>query len=276
MADLLRTAGCFKGFNKAVSITLVEKSQRLMGVQQQRLKDFPIDIAWEESLPKTLAKTPLIMANEFLDALPICQYIYLGGTWRERMVGLDKSGFQFVASPQAVDPALLPEWLKEQPPEEGDILELSPATDSVVDQICSLILQGKGAACLIDYGYRHHAYGDSFQALCNHDYVDVFDAPGSADLTAHVNFARIVEIAEERGLKVYGTVTQGDFLRGMSIEHLAVLMMQQAEANNVAISPIKWGLERLIDPAQMGDLFKVVILMHPDGPTPKPFVGDHD
>ena len=276
MADLLRTAGYFEGFNSKTHVHMIEKSKRLRAIQKEAFEEFPFKPQWHDTLPSFSGRAPVVVANEFLDALPINQYVYANDGWHERMVGLKEGNLAFVAAPTPTDPKLIPAWVEEEEPEEGDILELSPAVDAAVDSLCSLLLKGKGLACLIDYGYGEHSLGDSFQAVKRHQYQDVLEEPGTADLTAHVNFARIVEQAEARGLMVYGAVTQRDFLVGLGIEALADLFILQAQENNVAASPIRWGLNRLISPEEMGTLFKVIILAHPDLPTIKPFVGPND
>ena len=93
--------------------------------------------------------------------------------------------------------------------------------------------------------------------------VDPFATPGEADLTAHVDFATLARIAESRGVRHVGTVGQGDFLRALGIDlrtrSLATHSPERAEQ-------IEADRLRLVDPNQMGTLFKVMGLVAADWP----------
>jgi len=91
--------------------------------------------------------------------------------------------------------------------------------------------------------------------LKDHKKVDVFDHPGQADLTAHVDFEMLSQVAKANGADLMGVEMQGDWLRAMGIDvRLEALQMKNpAEANT-----LKRQYDRLVDDAQMGTLFKVM------------------
>jgi SAM-dependent MidA family methyltransferase len=130
-----------------------------------------------------------------------------------------------------------------------------------------LVAQG-GALLLIDYGYEQTSLGDSFQAVSRHAYVDPLAAPGEADLTAHVDFAALARAARARGAKVMGPVTQAQFLLQLGIERRAETLSKKATPEQA--QSIIDAFERLtgVDDArrQMGQLFKVMAVTHPDMP----------
>jgi SAM-dependent MidA family methyltransferase len=120
-----------------------------------------------------------------------------------------------------------------------------------------------GAALIIDYGYARAAAGDSFQAMNQHEFVDPLASPGEADLTAHVNFAVLSQLAVEMGLQSHPITQQGEFLRSLGLDQRAA---QLAKASPEAVGKIISERDRLAAPDQMGHLFKVLGVRHPDMP----------
>ena len=119
---------------------------------------------------------------------------------------------------------------------------------------------------MIDYGYAQASAGETLQALRGHAHVDTLQAPGEADLTAHVNFDALARVARQRGARVYGPVVQRDFLRRLGAEARAVSLCRGADDSTRG--RVLAGLQRLIDPMQMGTLFKVMCVTHPAWPEP--------
>ena len=204
----------------------------------------------------------LIVANEFLDALPVRQLVKTTDGWRERMVASEGDRFIPVAGNQPMD-AALPEARRQAP--DGTIIETCPGAAAVVYEIAGRLLEQGGAALLIDYGHDALREGSTLQAVREHRMVDPFILPGEADLTAHVDFATLSMIAQSRGVKWLGTVPQGRWLRELGIETRAENLATFAPQHASAIHAAK---DRLIGEGQMGLLFKVMGLAAsnwPDG-----------
>ncbi|MBM3595178.1 MAG: class I SAM-dependent methyltransferase, partial [Alphaproteobacteria bacterium] len=157
----------------------------------------------------------LIVGNEFLDALPVRQLVNTEQGWRERMVGLQEGRFAFVAGDKAMDSAV-PEAIRQVRP--GTIVETCPGAAAAVYEIAGRLLKQGGAALLIDYGHEAPRTGSTLQALRQHRMVDPLAMPGEADITAHVDFAALAPVAQSRGARWLGTVTQGRWLRQLGIE----------------------------------------------------------
>ncbi|HIA81178.1 MAG TPA: hypothetical protein EYO02_03555 [Rhodospirillales bacterium] len=102
----------------------------------------------------------------------------------------------------------------------------------------------------------------TFQAVRNHEYSDPLEAPGLTDLTAHVDFEAIKQVAEKKGVRVSGPVTQGAFLRRIGIEKRAEKLMNVATPRQKR--DIETSVKRLIDDNEMGRLFKVMALSYPE------------
>ena len=121
---------------------------------------------------------------------------------------------------------------------------------------------------MIDYGYMSPLFGDTFQAVKNHAYADILAEPGEADLTSHVNFARLSDLARDLNPRL---TTQGRFLRQMGIEMRAQVLEKSATPEQA--KELKAGLNRLIHADQMGNLFKVLAISHPAYLEPAGFEG---
>lgn len=243
MADALRATAKLAGFHDAAQIHLIEMSEMLQQKQREALAGY--DVSWHEELSGLPDNVPLILlANEFLDALPIRQFEFRDGRWQERVIGLgDGDALAF---------GLVPADGVDKAGQEGDMCETCPAALQVVQQICARLTQQGGAALLIDYGYTQ-GHGDTLQALKNHDYVDVLSHVGEADITAHVDFAALAAVD---GAHVHGPVTQGAFLQRLGIAQRAAMLRQNATEEQA--EAIDAALKRLTAPEEMGELFKVV------------------
>ena len=268
MADALRALAVAADFRSALRVHLVETSPALRAIQARTLA--AAAPTWHESLDSVPAGPFLLVANEFLDALPIRQFERRGGRWHERRVGLapDGSTLAFVLDPTpGASAALLPERLATAP--DGSVAEICPAALALASDLGRRLVADRGAALLIDYGHAESACGDTLQAVRQHKYHPVLGAPGGADLTAHVDFEAFAAAARAAGARICGPVTQGDFLRSLGIELRAQQLLRNASAKMGAT--IRSGVRRLIDSDEMGTLFKVLALTDPALPTPAGF-----
>ncbi len=200
----------------------------------------------------------LCVANEFFDALPIRQLVKTAEGWRERLVACQDTLFLPVVGNTVFDPIIPPDL---RGAADGSILETSPASISTMRGLARRVATQGGAALVIDYGYEGPAIGDTLQAVRGHAYANPFEAPGEADLTAHVDFATLAEAARAEGARVHGPVSQRDFLRALGIDARAERLGGDA----------KVARDRLVDAEQMGELFGVIAIVHPDWPEPAGF-----
>lgn len=260
MTDAMRAMTAVPGFLDAADLHLVETSPVLAAEQQKRL-----DASWHETLDQVPEGPMLLVANEFFDALPIRQFEMTtregGKSWCERCVSVQGGELAFATGAQA-------ENLKAQGA-PGDIFETSPASIAVMEEIAGRMRDDKGSALIIDYGHVAPGLGDTLQAIRDHQYADVLEQPGGADLTAHVDFAALEEAAVKAGAIVHGPLTQGRFLKALGIEERAQKLAKVA--NPGQRSEMATALKRLTDAAAMGDLFKVMAVTDPNAPQPAGF-----
>jgi NADH dehydrogenase [ubiquinone] 1 alpha subcomplex assembly factor 7 len=157
---------------------------------------------------------------------------------------------------------------------KGSIAEICPAGFTIAGEIAAAVRAQGGAALIIDYGTVTSAPGDSLQAMAKHEYVDVFKDPGTADITAHVDFAALARAAQtvEKDGAIFGPVTQGRFLHALGITARAAKLKHQASPAKA--DEIDRALKRLTNEDEMGNLFKLLCLASTNGPIPAGFEED--
>lgn len=268
MRDAVRALTGIPGGTGPAGIHLVEISPALRQIQRQALEGH--DVTWHTGLDDLPDGPSLILANEFYDALPTRQFLRGQDGWHERLVGRGEQerSLQFLTGP-LLDPGPLiaPEVLAAALP--GDIVEHSPARLGHVTALAQRLAAQGGAALIIDYGPTRSTAGDSLQAVRGHEPAAPLAEPGEADLTTHVDFASLAGAARRAGANIYGPVTQRAFLRALGIEIRANALL--AAASPAQHRHITTALDRLIAPDQMGTLFKVLAITHPEAPAPAGF-----
>ena len=249
MADALRAiARVAPDFGRALQVHLVENSLALRAVQAARL-----NAVWHERVEDIPSGPIILLANEFLDALPIRQFIRRG-SWRERHVGHGK----FVELPTEIG---LPDDA------EGAVREICEPAVALIRYVSTRIASEGGAALFLDYGPAESGEGSSLQALRDGAPCDPLAEPGTADLTAHVDFAALVRAAH--GVAVHGPEPQGKFLARLGLFQRTAILAQTLALQ--AAARMRDGASRLAEPDGMGRLFKALALCHPSLPQPPGF-----
>lgn len=258
MADMLRAAARMPGFLDAVTIHMVETSPALRQAQATALAAYP-NVTWHDTLTDVPDGQLLLVANEFLDALPIHQLVRTDKGWREKLVvwDIDADKPAFGLSPGASPVERFLSDAVRQDAVEGEVAEVSPASLAVTGEIADRLSNGI-AALIIDYGYRDSAPGDTLQAVKAHQFTDALENIGEADLTAHVDFAAVGRAAAQKGISVHGPIHQRDLMIDLGALHRRDALL--ARATPAQAKAIKSGVQRLIDPKEMGTLFKVMAL----------------
>jgi NADH dehydrogenase [ubiquinone] 1 alpha subcomplex assembly factor 7 len=279
MADALRaTGGVAPAFKAALKLHLIETSPRLRAVQAERLPG----AEWHDGLD-TLPEQPLLLlANEFLDALPIRQFVRRGGRWLERFVA---DGRFLECAARSPPPHPLPQGegenfgLNSPPPLAGGggaegavgntVYELNEPALAIASALGNRLSARPGAALFLDYGPEHSAPGDSLQALSKGQPAFPLANPGTADLTAHVDFAAFAAAARNAGAAAHGPIPQGLFLTRLGLfQRTDRLARSRPPAHASAMIE---AARRLAEPNRMGRLFKALALCGPGCPTPPGF-----
>jgi NADH dehydrogenase [ubiquinone] 1 alpha subcomplex assembly factor 7 len=257
MADALRAAARAPGFRDAARIHLVERSAKLRAKQRETLKGELV--TWHDELEGVPAGAAIVIANEFLDALPVRQWVKTDRGWIERAVDVDAGGaFRFTRG--TARDLELPLAVAADAT-EGAIFETSPAVIGWTRNLANRLVEHGGAALTIDYGHAKTAVGDTLQAVKGHRFHDPLADPGEADVTAHVDFEAVAIAAREMGAKVFGPTPQGAWLARLGITVRAARLAagkDEAKANE-----IEGAVQRLIAADGMGSLFKVLAFTQP-------------
>jgi NADH dehydrogenase [ubiquinone] 1 alpha subcomplex assembly factor 7 len=258
MADVLRATKGVPGFHAAAQVVLVEASPVLRDRQAETLSTYAS--SWTDRI-ETLPEGPLfLVANEFLDALPIRQFQHGPQGWQERLIGLRDDALTFGLSaplPQVPDTPAFRQSAK------GALVEDNLPARVAVAAVAGRLARHGGIAYWIDYG-GWRSQGDTLQALRQHEPDEPLAHPGEADLTAHVDFEPLAALAQ-----AFAYDTQGAVLSRLGIDARAERLAQNLTG---AALESHWAAHRrLTDPAEMGSLFKVLAMTSAGAPPPPGF-----
>ena len=241
----------------SIEIAIIETNPHLMDLQRIALKGENIEWFDEFSLfVKEQLKAPtIIIANEFFDCLPIKQFVKANNIWHERHIGFGMNGELSFGLGPAIGAKIGPKIDNNTANREnGEIYEFAPQLQNNMREIFSALEKFSGAALIVDYGYFNEYSGDTLQALRGHKKVSVLENCGNSDITAHVDFNAIEEIAKTHENLDFKVQTQSEFLCKYGI----IARAQKLIATNLEKrNGIEQDLERLIGLDQMGELFKV-------------------
>lgn len=241
MEGILKTFKKIPNFYAVCKLHFVEINPTFQRLQKEKISGFG-EVYHYTSLDflEKIKQPVFLIANEFFDALPVHQYVEKEGGWYEVGVELDSQN----KLKYAYHPC---ENMLES-------VEFQPDTVKIIECISEHIKHWGGAALIIDYGYWE-GQGDTVQAIYKHRHVGVFDYPGEADISVHVNFKNIALQCNKRGLQ-YNIQTQRQFLLDFGIQ----LRLEQvcSQVDSVQSSLIRQSVDRLVNPAAMGHLFKVL------------------
>jgi NADH dehydrogenase [ubiquinone] 1 alpha subcomplex assembly factor 7 len=265
MSDALRAARIVPDFRAALDVTLIETSPALANVQYEALLTSGAPIAWAATLAEAPEGPAIILANEFLDALPVRQFVRRGGAWRERTVRLDEAGRMAFGLAKDPEPSIRVEA------DEGAVLEVNAIAHRFMFELGARLVRQGGAALFVDYGHGATAIGETLQAVRAHRYVDPLVDPGEADITAHVDFAAMARSARAAGAAVHGPIDQGDFMRALGIDMRTRALAERAPPERA--EEFEVARRRLVGKAdgEMGATFKAMAVTNRSVPPPPGF-----
>ncbi len=241
---------------------ILEVSPDLRQRQQQTLAALPEDlrrrVQWRDCWPDDVRG--VILANEVLDALPFHRLRHTGGQWFQGGVSQGMQGWQWDYRPleniSLTDG--LPDMKDFPDPYETEVCPLAEGWMATL--AASLTM---GCAILIDYGFPsreyYHPQRSNGTLMCHyrhHAHGDVFLYPGLQDITAHVDFTRLARVARHHGLKVKSWQNQARWLIDEGIIQQLEISRSVENPDYTALSAV----QTLLSPAEMGELFKVLVL----------------
>jgi SAM-dependent MidA family methyltransferase len=242
---------------------ILELSGELRARQRQTIGDRAPHllprVVWLEQLPGRF--DGLVLANEVLDAMPAHLVLWNEEAIAERGVAVDAGQFIWrdrPASGRLLEQAQL--LAAECPLTPAYLSEVSLLAPAWVAQWAAIL--GRGALLLIDYGFPrreyYHPQRDSGTLMCHyrhHAHGEPFYLPGLQDITAHVEFTAIVEAGCAAGLDLLGYSTQANFLFNCG---LTEVLARTPVSEPLRYLPVANAVQKLVSPAEMGELFKVI------------------
>jgi SAM-dependent MidA family methyltransferase len=247
---------------------IVEVSGELRARQEKLLRDFP-QVSWLESFPESFSG--VVIGNEVLDAMPVQLVVKTDTGWKERGIGLSGlSAKKFVYRDRPADPALIEQIPDADLLPEGYLTEVHPTAAGFMKSLAQMLLAGHrnsglgGAALLIDYGFPAHEYylaqrrnGTLMCHYRHHAHDDPLYLPGLQDITAHVDFTAMARTAIENGLEMLGYTSQAAFLIDAGIGDI---LLRTPPSEAARYLPQANAVQKLVSPAEMGELFKVLMV----------------
>ncbi|MHB1083922.1 MAG: class I SAM-dependent methyltransferase [Thiobacillus sp.] len=236
-----------------VSADLRDRQQETLARALPHLVD---RVHWLDALPTDF--NGVMLGNEVLDALPVDLVHWTADAPLVRGVILEGEHFAWQDRP-ITDPLLRAraDALNLAP---GYLSEINLAADALIASLAACL--DRGLILMIDYGFGEREYyhpqrhmGTLRAHYRHHALDDPFYLPGLCDLTAHVDFSALAQASVAAGLDLMGYASQASFLLNAG---LTDLLMQVSPTDAAAYLPQANAVQRLISPAEMGDLFKVI------------------
>ncbi|XP_060081637.1 protein arginine methyltransferase NDUFAF7, mitochondrial-like [Ylistrum balloti] len=293
--DMLRTFAQFPAFGEKVSLHLVEVSPKMSQLQEEKLTGNPgkvvegdVDnveppyktaksrhgpnVSWYKDLREVPKGFSCYIANEFFDALPIFKFHKTEEGWREVMIdvntrksnedeiaaGKADADFKYVLAGGQTFPAKA--FLKHiEPNDPRNHVEVSPVSGVVVMELAKRIEEEGGFSLITDYGHDGDKT-DTFRAFKNHKQHNALKDPGTADLTADVDFAYLKSMAEPIA-RVFGPVSQSEFLHNMGILARLKILIKNSKDEETAKTLLSQ-YHMLTHPEKMGIRFKFMALLN--------------
>lgn len=241
---------------------ILDVSANLRDRQRESMKEaLPSEVfsrvRWLDALPEKL--TGVVIGNEVLDAIPVQIVQWQNGRWQKRGVAYDQT---FIWQNRPVQDHALVERIDTSQLPEGYITEVCPAAQGLIASLGSMLQ--KGLMIFLDYGFSareyYHPQRHQGTLMCHFQHYahdDPFVYPGLQDITAHVDFTAMAEAALNSGLNCAGYTTQAQFLMNCGILQLLEEVSPEDQARYL---PMVAAVQKLLSPAEMGELFKVLAL----------------
>ena len=259
LIDILRITKTLDNFHNYLNIHLIEKNKNLINRQKQNLKLNKFEnicLKWHNDFINIDHRPSIIFANEFLDCLPIRQFIKKNHNWYEKIVNYNqKTKNFFYQHLQVNNKKILKKLLKYK---KNNIAELSEPRENYFKKICDFVSKSSGSIIIIDYGYKEFQEKSSLQSVFNHQPSNLLDNLGKQDITSLVDFNTLIDIAKNYSLNIDTFCNQKEFLLANGI-----LDRKKKIINSCAIKQkriIEYECDRLINEKQMGLTFKFLIL----------------
>jgi len=251
MLQIINSAKKFKKFYNKSNFSIYEKSNKLIKLQKQKLKKHKV--TWLKNLDKLKNKPTIFFGNEFLDALPIKQFIKYNNIWYERYIEKKNNAYEFIKI--KCDIKKIEKKINLKISKKQKFLEVSFEELKIIQKLNNIITKKDGCILLIDYAYTSKKMFDTLQAIKKHKKVNILEEVGSSDISHMISIDFLKKYTNKLNLQVDYS-TQREFLLNLGIMNRAEILATKASFLEKA--NIFYRVNRLIDNKQMGELFKVI------------------
>jgi len=252
--DLLKTFKQFKNFYNSLEINLLEISDKLKTIQQAKINNKKVK--WIKKIKEINYGPVIFLGNEFFDALPIKQIYKKKKLFFEKYVALSNDNKKIRFLHKKANNSLIKCIQNLNLISIGNIIEYPLEAIKFLEEIAIKINKFDGGLLTFDYGYETTKNKNTLQSVKKHKYLDLFFKPGYSDITSHINFKLFHEILNRNNLDVQKIMKQSEFLKKIGVLERANILSKKmtfkAKAN------MFYRLKRLLDPKEMGNLFKVI------------------
>ena len=252
--DLLKTFKQFKNFYNSLEINLLEISEKLKKIQQEKINNKKVK--WIKNINEINYGPIIFLGNEFFDALPVKQIYKKKNLFFERYVGLSNDNKKIKFLHKKANKNLIKNIQNLNLVSRGKTIEYPIEAIKLLQTIARKINKFDGGILIFDYGYKIKKNQDTLQSVNKHRYVDLFSKVGHSDITSHVNFKLFQKILKKNNLNAKNIVNQNKFLKKMGILERANILSKKMTFKEKA--NMFFRIKRLLDPNEMGDLFKVI------------------
>ena len=245
----------FPKFLDSCNIISHERSLSLIKVQKKKFKQFNIN--WISNIDRIQKYPSIFVANEFFDALAIKQFKKKKKFWFEKYVSLKRKKRSFFFE-KKIDINNIDEKINFKISQNQNFIEYSELGFNYLQKISKIIKKNSGGLLLIDYGYTNKKMKNTLKATSNHKFANILENIGEVDITHNINFDLFKKFIKNLGSLETNLSTQKNFLIKMGIQKRAEMI-----SNNQSFlkkADIYYRLKRLIDPKEMGNLFKVMLI----------------
>ena len=255
--DIERAAKILPDFFKNADVNLIEINKELKKIQEKNLNYFTLSkIRWSKALNFRSKVPSIIYSNEFFDCFPVRQFINNNNHWLEKYIKFNEKENKYYSINKRVNSKKTLNYLSEY--KKQKIYEVSYSRNKYFEQICKYLKKNRGICILIDYGYNEKIKNFTLQSIYNHKKTSIFENIGHQDISSHVNFTELIEIAKEKKLKINEYVSQRDFLIKYGIlERKKKLLIRSSHLKKNLIDE---EVDRLINIDRMGKLFKCLVV----------------
>ena len=252
--DLLKTFEQFKDFYNSLEINLLEISNKLKTIQKAKINNRKVK--WIKKIKEINWGPVIFLGNEFFDGLPIKQIYKKKKLFFEKHVALSNDNKKIRFLHKKANDNLVKNIQDLNLISVGNTIEYPIEAIKILEIVAKKINKFGGGLLTFDYGYTIEKNQNTLQAVKKHKHVNPFFKPSHSDITSHINFKLFHKILKKNNLNVKKIINQDEFLKKMGILERANILSKKmtfkAKAN------MFYRLKRLLDPKEMGDLFKVI------------------